>query len=1060
MRYVRAYRADSCPRYLPEEVGSPAAQTAADLIRSAAIRGHSQPGVAEHAVLQSTLWAAARDVLAQGAARMIEVRWVVHDMGRISPWLLVAGEQSGSNDSLDAFQRALPRTYQWVDEHANIDSRIGPFPDSANVHTNWFRTKLIRRRLAVHLPRTNPVLTPPPSLQAVTDNQEAFGERFLGGTPHVPITITLLPEPASLDQGIAIPFVVPLVDDLPDRRRLCSELISACPAVISFQMWPVPVLISAGDRWRADLLRRFWEVLPTETRAALLHGGETDVRATLDRYARSPQELAIVETRIYAKSPGASRRIAIALANQNGGLHCFQLDEFGTAGAIGGASDMSAFERVRQDVDGRRAERDQDRAVWAALHGVRHSSSLDDDQGFVYGLRSMYTSEEAETVLRLPFAFEAGLPGLNTHLVAPFRTVPQERIPVFKLTESGPRLWADPPPSRIRVGVPILGDYSLRKSGADESKLRRATDEWSDTSVWHSMSLKNLTKHGLVVGSTGSGKTVTTTFLVLEAARNGIDVLVVEPIKAEYFDKFDAGSVENRKIAEASNGTWEHPQGRLGYELRRRHFEGHPSEPRPGDDHLCFDPMRIQPHVTVTRHISYLKSCFEAAFQMPDWFSLRIENALRQYYTGSPFYGGCGMPSVFARGGLRTVFVGPRCFGLLHGKFASNDIRERLTLMDEKSKTAKDPEQYKRSWTPHIQDVATHGVLDPESAKSQRFQLGVFPSLETFCDFVENVFVPNWRERIGESDSSGEMIEAFTQRFERLRNGPVGQAGRLADELIVRSSKATWPQTKWKAWSQLSQLFPVTFAPCHERHAPGYLEVVDVSNEATWNPFVSLVPSRRGSSSDSAAGVPVHTRPQLTVLELEALSDASDKALVMAFIMTFLYERRQAEDLDYRGRVASKYFLDPPTDRPKHLLVLEEAHRILSNDSANDAAGGETAGKTASAKTAQMFVDMLAEIRALGQSIVVVEQIPTKLAPEAIKNTNLKLMHRIGSADDREFLGRAMNFDELQMEYVSTLKPGQAVAFEEAEDQPVLLSVPDQLAWPKLFVRLMKEDTQ
>jgi len=1043
MNYIRAYRADSCPRYLPEEVGSPAAQTAADLIRSAAIRGHGQPGVAEHAVLQSTLWAAARDVLAQGAARMIEVRWVVHDIGRISPWLLVAGEQGGSNNSLDAFERALPRNYQWVADHAKLDSQIGPSPDNTNTDSTWFLTKLIRRRLAVHLPRTNPILTPPPPLEAAADNQEAFGERFLGENPHVPITISLLPEPASLDHGIAIPFVVPLVDDLPDRRRLCSELISACPAVLSSQMWPVPVLIAAGDRWRADLLRRFWEVLPTETRAALLHGGEAVVRATLDRYARSPQELAIVETRIYAKSKGACRRIAIALANQNGGLHCFQLDEFDTAGTISGASDMSALERVRQDVDVRRAERDHDREVWAALHGVRHSSKLDDDQGFVYGLRSMYTSEEAETVLRLPFAFEAGLPGLNTHLVAPFRAVPQERIPVFKLTESEPRLWADPPPSRIRVGVPILGDYSLRQSATGKDRKHRAMDEWSETSVWHSMSLKNLTKHGLVVGSTGSGKTVTTTFLVLEAARNGIDVLVVEPIKAEYYDKFDAESVENRKMAEASEGTWKHPQGSIGYELRRRHFEGHPSEPRPGDDHFCFDPMRIQPHVTVARHISFLKACFESAFQMPDWFSLRIENALREYYTGSPYYGGCGFASVYARGGPGSVFIGPRCVGLLPKSAAKLQC-------DKKRKEAEDrdePVEYKKFILQNLTRREREGVLDPNAASRLGYRLGVFPSLETFCDYVENVFLPGFSEQLGDSKNKSEMLLPFTDRFKRLRCGPIGQAGKVADKLLLQMQPSTaWTSDNWTKWATQTSLSP-NATPSHPKFEPRFLLPLPRNvSEASWNPFVGLIPSRMRDAQTAAAS-PV----QITVLELEALADPTDKSLVMAFIMTFLYERRQAEDLDHRQRVLPSYYQVPPEGRPKHLLVLEEAHRLLSNEAANESAGGETAGKSASAKTAQMFVEMLAEIRALGQSILVVEQMPTKLAPDAIKNTNLKIMHRITSVVDRESLGKAMNFDELQMEYVATLRPGQAVTFEEDNDQPILLSMPDRPDWNSLF---------
>ena len=38
---------------------------------------------------------------------------------------------------------------------------------------------------------------------------------------------------------------------------------------------------------------------------------------------------------------------------------------------------------------------------------------------------------------------------------------------------------------------------------------------------------------------------------------------------------------------------------------------------------------------------------------------------------------------------------------------------------------------------------------------------------------------------------------------------------------------------------------------------------------------------------------------------------------------------------------------------------------------------------------------MLAEIRAYGEGIVVAEQIPTKLVPDVVKNTALKVVHRL-----------------------------------------------------------------
>src|SRR3712207_8615402 len=44
---------------------------------------------------------------------------------------------------------------------------------------------------------------------------------------------------------------------------------------------------------------------------------------------------------------------------------------------------------------------------------------------------------------------------------------------------------------------------------------------------------------------------------------------------------------------------------------------------------------------------------------------------------------------------------------------------------------------------------------------------------------------------------------------------------------------------------------------------------------------------------------------------------------------------------------------------------------------------------------------LLSEIRAYGQAVIVVDQVPVKLAPDVLKNTNLKLAHRIVSGDDR-----------------------------------------------------------
>src|SRR6202007_2335742 len=84
----------------------------------------------------------------------------------------------------------------------------------------------------------------------------------------------------------------------------------------------------------------------------------------------------------------------------------------------------------------------------------------------------------------------------------------------------------------------------------------------------------------------------------------------------------------------------------------------------------------------------------------------------------------------------------------------------------------------------------------------------------------------------------------------------------------------------------------------------------------------------------------------------------------------------------------------------KHLLVIEEAHRLLTN------VGQRQSEEEANprGKAVEAFSNLLSEIRAYGQGVIVADQVPVKLAPDVIKNTNLKIVHRIVAEDDRTVL--------------------------------------------------------
>ena len=115
--------------------------------------------------------------------------------------------------------------------------------------------------------------------------------------------------------------------------------------------------------------------------------------------------------------------------------------------------------------------------------------------------------------------------------------------------------------------------------------------------------------------------------------------------------------------------------------------------------------------------------------------------------------------------------------------------------------------------------------------------------------------------------------------------------------------------------------------------------------------------------------------------------------------------------------------------------MFEEAHRLLRQPRGQ--AGG------AAAHAVEMFAGLLAEIRAYGEGLIIAEQIPAKLIPDVIKNTAVKIVHRLPAADDREAVGATMNLTEDQSAYLVTLVPGEAAVFTDGMDYPLLARMPD-----------------
>jgi DNA helicase HerA-like ATPase len=160
------------------------------------------------------------------------------------------------------------------------------------------------------------------------------------------------------------------------------------------------------------------------------------------------------------------------------------------------------------------------------------------------------------------------------------------------------------------------------------------------------------------------------------------------------------------------------------------------------------------------------------------------------------------------------------------------------------------------------------------------------------------------------------------------------------------------------------------------------------------------------------------------VFEIEDVGDDQDKAFLMGTVIVGLVEHL---------RVRERADPEPPSPGLRHLCVFEEAHRLLRRT--------EQPGPAAHA--VELFAALLAEIRAYGEGLVVAEQIPSKLVHDVIKNTAVKVIHRLPARDDREVVGATCNLSELQSQYLVTLEPGTGAVFTDGMDRPVLIQVPD-----------------
>lgn len=182
----------------------------------------------------------------------------------------------------------------------------------------------------------------------------------------------------------------------------------------------------------------------------------------------------------------------------------------------------------------------------------------------------------------------------------------------------------------------------------------------------------------------------------------------------------------------------------------------------------------------------------------------------------------------------------------------------------------------------------------------------------------------------------------------------------------------------------------------------------------------SLRRGSKGKMLDTKYTIPMEDlMKKPVVLELDSLN-GSEKSLMMMFLLSYVFEyckvqRKSGSPL-------------------KHMLLVEEAHNLIGAGG-----GGSQHRADPKEKTIELFTNMLAEMRALGEGILIADQLPTAIAPQAVKQTNVKILMRVTAKDDREEIGNTMDLNEEHMHQVLRFKTGHSYLYHEGEDQVRML---------------------
>lgn len=190
-----------------------------------------------------------------------------------------------------------------------------------------------------------------------------------------------------------------------------------------------------------------------------------------------------------------------------------------------------------------------------------------------------------------------------------------------------------------------------------------------------------------------------------------------------------------------------------------------------------------------------------------------------------------------------------------------------------------------------------------------------------------------------------------------------------------------------------TELYPTFESLCNR--ISEYIDNSDFAGELKSNYRGALL-SRLQSFTSGAKGDLLNTTEHISfeewnsdnfVIELDALADDSDKAIVMGALLVQYFQF-----IKYRYEHKAE-------DGLKHVFVLEEAHHLFA-----EAQPVQGEGQNSTGHLVKMLNNLLAEIRAYGEGFIIIDQSPSAISSSVLKNTGVKLVHKVDFGEDIQLL--------------------------------------------------------